>query len=163
MEGGKKTYGAVWPRLQTGAVNGIVVEAVPLLKRLGSVLLVLVIAPLEHLGGVVDADLLAVHLEDGLGVLQQVVGVDDGDGGAPGPVAVDAIAVRGLVESFVDGGLVAGLARADDVLGQEVVEQAAQLVVAGLGGHEVVEARDGVQGRDGAAVVGRDGAAGVAD
>lgn len=160
---GGKTYGAVWPRLQTRAVNRIVVEAIPLFKRLGSVLLVLVIAPLEHLRGVVNADFLAVHLEDGLGVLQQVIGIDNGDGGAPGPVTVDAVAVRSLVEGLVDRRRVPCLARADDVLRQEVVKQSTQLVVAGLGGHELVEARDGVQGRDSAAVVGGDGAARVAD
>lgn len=151
------------PRLQARAVNCIVVEAIPLLERLGGVLLVLLVAPFKHLGCVIDANLLAVHLQDGLRVLQQVVGVDDSDSCAAGPVATDTVAVRSLVESLVDGCGLTCLARTDNVLCQQVVKKPAQLVVACLGGHKIVEARNSVQGRNGAAVIRRNGAAWVAD
>lgn len=155
----------MWPRLQARALNGIVVEAIPLLKRLGSVFLVFIIAPLKHLGCVVNADLLAVYLEDSLGVLQQVIRVNDSDGGPTRPVAVDTVTVRprGIVQCLVQRRGLACPARANDALCKQVVKEAAQLIVTCFRGHEVVEACDGVQRRDGAAVVGRNRAARVAD
>lgn len=69
-------------------------------------------------------------------MVEQVVGVDDGDGDRGG---------------------------ADQVRGAEVVEEAPDFVVARFGGEEGVEAGRVREGRDGAAVVGRDGAARVAD
>lgn len=148
------------PRPEARAVNGVVVEAIPLLKGLGGVLLVVLVAPLQHGGAVVDADLLAVGLEDGLGVVEQVVGVDDGDGAA---LRTHAPLAARVVERLVQGRLVAGLGGADDALVEQVVEQPAQLVVPGLGGHELVEARQLAQRRDRAPVVGRDGPPRVPD
>lgn len=156
MGAGQKAYMMTRPGLEARAVNGVVVEAVPLLKSLGGVLLVVVVAPLQHGRAVVHADLLAVGLEDGLWVVEQVVGVDDGDGAAVGL----ALAV---VERLVQGRLVARLGRPDDALVQQVVEEPAQLVVPGLGRHEVVEARELAQGRDRAAVVRGDGPPRVPD
>lgn len=148
------------PRPEARAVNGIVVEAIPLFKGVGGVLLVVLVTPLQHGRSVVDADLLAVDLEDGLGVVEQVVGVDDGNGAA---LRTHAPLAARVIERLVQGRLVAGLGRADDALVEQVVEQPAHLVVPGLGGHELVEARQLAQGRDRAPVVGRDGPPRVPD
>jgi hypothetical protein len=62
-------------RLQSLAVERIVVKAIPLLERLG--LLLSRGAPVEHLGAKVDAHALAEGADDGLRPIEQVVCVDD--------------------------------------------------------------------------------------
>lgn len=121
------------PSLQAHRVDGIIMEAIPLGEMLRRMLLVR-LAPLQHGWPEVDIRPGAVLPDGALGVVQHVVGVEH----------------RQVVP-------------VDDALGDEEVEQADELLVAGLAGREVVEARDLAQGRDRAAPVGRDGAARVAD
>lgn len=168
-----QTYVGVRPRRQVLALDGVVVEADPLGKGLLDVLLVLGVVPVQHVGRVRDARLLAEGLDDLLGVVQQVVGVDDGDGHLAVGVAVGVsvgvtirvavgVAVGGAVDTRGHLGAL-GHGRSHDALRPEVVEHDAELDVAGLVHHEVLEARHVVQGRDGAAVERGDAAPRVAD
>ena len=108
-------------------------EAIPLGKVRLGVPLV-VLVPLEHFRAEVDVGTAAVLADSVLGVVEHVVGVNDSE-----LLAVDEAAV------------------------DEEVKEADKLGVTGLAAHEVVEARDVAQGRDGAPPVGGDGAARVAD
>jgi len=103
--------------------------------------------PVQHRRAVIDADFLAVRFDDAFRVIQQVIRIDDGD--ADLAVFQSAVLAR---ES-----------RADLLLGAQEVEDAAQLVVAGFRGHEVVEAGDLVERRDGAPPVRGDAVARVPD
>lgn len=120
-------------------------EALPLLEGIDGLLLVRFAAPVQHLRGVVQANLLAVRFDDAVRVVEEVVRVDDGD--------AHLILLYGLA---AHGGT-------DDVLRAEKVEDATELVIAGFIGQEVVEAGDGVQGWDATTIVGWNAAARVAD
>ena len=85
-----------------------------------------------------------------------------GDVVAVGGVVVMVVVMSDAVAALTVGGAACDL-RPDLADVTQVVEDAPQLVVAGFRGLEVVEAGDFVQGRDGAAVVGRDAGARVAD
>lgn len=165
-------------RLQVLASNRVLVEALPLLKGLLSALLVLV-APVEHALAEFDAHALAVAAQDTLGVVEEVVGVNDANLDALILVgrAVDAVGGCGAVHAVgrrsavravgaIRSGLFVILPRnlgphETGVL--EVVENAAQLVVASLSGVKVVEASNGVQRWYRAAEVRRNRVARVAD
>lgn len=127
------TYLSVGPRLQRRATNGIVVESIPLLKHLDRVLRVL-LAPLQHLGRVIDPDPLAIHPYRRLRIIQHIIRIQHNQ-----------------------------LIPVDHPLGNEVVEQAAQLRVPRLTGHEEREARDLIEGWDGTTVVARDTTARMPD
>ena len=135
------------PWLQIRAINRILVEARPLFKRLLRVHLMLLVRPLEHLGLKRQAYRVAVGADDPLRVIEQVVGVDDADLGA------SRCTVCGTVYPFC--GAVALICMTGSYLpdGAEVLEDAADFVVAGFGGVEVVEACFVVEGWDGAAEV----------
>lgn len=107
----------------------------PLLKRLPRPLSI-PLAPFQHLLAELQTHILAIHPQDPLGIVEEVVGINERD---------------------------LDLRRADLVGGTEEVEEAPQLVVARFGGHEGREAGDGGERRDRAAVVGGDGGARVAD
>lgn len=146
------------PRLQIRRMDRVLVEALPLLKHLHSVLLLLRSVPVQHVGRIVNADALAKCLDDLVGLVQEVVGVDDAN--LYFAVAI-AVAVRLLL-------VLAALAlsrnsRTNVPDGAEIVERAAEFVVARFVGAEVVEARHLVERRDCAAVVRRDALARVAD
>lgn len=65
--------------LEARGVDGVLVEASPLLKLVLGELVVLGRVPLEHGRLKVDADAGAEFAHDALWVVQQVVGVDDAD------------------------------------------------------------------------------------
>ena len=119
-------------------------KPLPLLKRPLRPLLTLVVSPLEHSRRVFNPHITTVLLNHLGRVIQQIVCVHNR--------YLDPVAIPICRRVVPDNPLVL-----------EKVEQPAQLVVAGLAGEEGVEAGDCVQGGDGAAVVGGDGAAGVAD
>lgn len=131
--------GKVWTYMlgvacpQVAARQSIVVEADPLGKLVlgkGGVL----VAPVQHAVVEVEANPLAIRAQDALGVVEEVIGVDDGQVGA-----------------------------VDESLLQEEVEEAAHLIVACLSRIEVVETRHLVQRRHSTAEVGGDGAARMTD
>lgn len=118
----------VGSRLQVLGVDGVVVEAVPLLEGVLGVLVLLLRVPVQHAHVELHADGRAVLSEDALGVVEEIVGVDDAD--------LDAAGLRhGAVV------LAAADLRANDAGVLAVVEDAAELVVASLLRHELVEAR----------------------
>lgn len=175
-EKGEKVRTYRIPRLQGPAMDGILVEALPLLEGGFGARVLGGRVPAQHGVGVVEPDGAAVGGQDAGRVVQEVVGVDDADldlvvvvvvvvvvrvsvaqgRAVDGAVADDAVAVRTVRRA-------ARHLRADLADLPQVIERAAQFVVAGFRGHEVVEARDAVERRDGAAVVRRDAGARVAD
>jgi hypothetical protein len=120
---------------------------------------VLLIGPLEHLGLEWQVYKVAVRADNSLRVVKQVVGVDDADLGAGRYTicgAVYPIPIRGAVALIC----MMGSYQPD---GAEVREDAAEFVIAGFGGVEVVEACLVVEGWDRAAEVGWDARVRVAD
>lgn len=145
------------PRTKSIAIQRILMEPLPLLKRLFGICLVLLGIPDQHLGFVLNACGLAECLDDAGGVVEQVVGVDDADFDSAG------VAVGGG-----GGGISAGrrLPREigpDLACVAEVVKEDAEFFVAGFVGAEVVEAGHFVERGDCAAVVAGDAVARVAD
>lgn len=122
-------------------------ESGPLLKRIFGSLLALLVAPLQHLWAVVNAYFLAKSFDDSVGIIQQIVGINDGD---------TDFAVAQLTMLTSDG-------RSDLLLVLQVIKNSAELVVAGFGGHEIVKPGDGGLGRDGTVIVRRDAAARMAN
>ena len=123
------------PGTQLRAVDGVVVEAIPLGEDARHVALVLGVVPRQHVGGVLDAGLAAERLDDLLGLIQEVVGVEDGD--------ADLALGRGL----------SGPGGADELLVPQEVEQPHELRVPRLVGHVVREAGDLALRRHAAPVV----------
>lgn len=119
--------------LEARTLDGVIVEPIPLLELVPGIFCVFV-APHEHLGLELNASAVAVGSDGALWVVEHVVGVKNRD-----------------------------LPLVDDALLNEEVEEAYELLVSSLVGHEVVEAGNLVQRRDGTAVVGGNGAARMAD
>ena len=142
------TYGR--SGLEVFGVDGVLVEAVPLLESVLGLLVLGLGVPAQHAHVELDADGSAVVPEHALGVVEEVVGVQDAD--------LDAVG-RG-------DGAVVGLAAdlgADDAGVFAVVEEAAELIVASLFGHELVEAGLLDERRDTTPVIAGNGVARVAD
>lgn len=135
---------------QVLGVDGVLVEAVPLLKGVLGLLMLLLGVPVQHAHVELDADRGAVVPEHALGVVKQVVGVHDAD--------LDAVGLGHGAVVFLAADL-----GADNAGVLAVVEETAELVVAGLLGHELVEAGLLDKRRHTAAVVAGDGVARVAD
>lgn len=62
------------------AVDGVVVPSVPLRERVRYALLVLLVVPLQHVRVERDVRLLAEGPDGRLGLVEEVVGVEHGDG-----------------------------------------------------------------------------------
>lgn len=143
-----RTYGG--SGLEVLGVDGVLVEAVPLLERVLGLLVLLLGVPVQHAHVELDADGGAVVPEHALWVVEEVVGVKDAN--------LDAV-------GRCDGAIV-GLAAdlgADDTGVFAVVEEAAELIVAGLLGHELVEAGLLDKRRHATPVIAGNGVARVAD
>lgn len=142
-------------------------EAPPLRELLPGEAAVLLAVPAEHVGRVLDADAPAVGLDHGRGVVEEVVCVDDADLHSFFGRSVDAVHTIGAVHLLdtLDVGVetTRGDVRSDKAHLAHVLKDPADLVVAGLGGVEIVEARHLVQRRDGAAVVRGDAVVRIAD
>ena len=136
--------------LQVLGVDGVLVEAVPLLESVLGLLVLLLGVPVQHAHVELDADGSAVVPEHALWVVKEVVGVQNAD--------LDAVG-RG------DGAVVwlAADLGADDAGVFAVVEEAAELIVASLLGHELVEAGLLDKRWHAAPVIAGNGVAGVAD
>lgn len=134
-------------------------EPIPLLERLPRELVILIAVPVQHFPAEIDPDGLAVFPQDALGIIEQIVRVDDAD--------LDRAAVRRgarVVDGRPTGGVVAAAhLRPDETCVFAVVKDAAQLVVAGLARHIRLEARLLDNGRDAAAVIARGGVLRVPD
>lgn len=137
-------------RFQVLGVDGVLVEAVPLLEGVLGRLVLLLGVPVQHALVELDADRGAVVPEHALGVVEKVVGVHDAD--------LDAVGLGHGAVVFLAADL-----GTDDAGVLAVVEETAELVVAGLLGHELVEAGLLDKRRHTAAVVAGDGVARVAD
>lgn len=142
------TYGG--SGLQVFGVDGVLVEAVPLLESVLGVLVLFLRVPVEHRHVELDPDGRAVLPEHTFRVVEQVVGVQDAD--------FDAAWLRDRAVV----GLAADLG-SDNAGLLEVVEGATQLVVTGFFRHEVVEAGLLDERRHAAAVIAGNGVARVAD
>lgn len=159
-DGGRKIVGErefthMRPWLQVRAIDRILVEARPLLERLLRVGLMLVVCPFEHLRLEWKADTRAIRTNNTLGVVEQIIGIDDTDLHALRPTG-GRRAVRVAVPSV----RVVGANLPD---GAEVFEDTPGFVVAGFGGVEVVEAGEVVKGGDRAPEVRGDAGMRVAD
>lgn len=135
-----KTHMGSISGFERSAVNGILVETSPFLKSVFGSLVVVFGVPVQHGGGVVDADFLAVGGDDSLWVVQEVVCVDNGDADF----------------SILQISMVASKSRPDLLILDKKIEDTAKFIVASLSGHEVVEAGDLIQWWNGAAEVGWD-------
>jgi len=131
--------------LERSTVDSILMEALPLLKSIFGALVIVFGVPVQHVWGEVDTNFLAVGGDNALRIVQEIVCVDDSD-------ADFSILQVSVVTSEVWANLL--------VLDQEV-EDSAELVIARLGGHEVIEASNGVQGWNSAAEVGWNAVTGV--
>ena len=135
-------------------------EALPFLKGFLGKFLVFLVVPDQHLRIPLDSRGLAERL-DGLGrLVEKVVCVDDAD--LDGVTVTVGSIIRRTIGA-VRFSLLASRIWSDLAFGTQVVEEAAQLVVASFIGAEVVEASHFVQGRDGAAVVAGNAVFWVAD
>ena len=142
----------VSPGLESGRVDGVLMESPPFLKLVLGELVVFGCVPLEHGWLELDTDAGAEFAHDALWIVEEVVGVDDAD-----LVACVSIGVP------VSVGRLSGDGGPDDAFVLQVVENAALFVVTGLFWHEVVEAGDVVERWDGAAPVAGNAVDGVAD
>ena len=131
--------------LERSTVDSILMEALPLLKSIFGALVIVFGVPVQHVWGEVDTNFLAVGGDNALRIVQEIVCVDDSD-------ADFSILQVSVVTSEVWANVL--------VLDQEV-EDSAELVIARLGGHEVIEASNGVQGWNSAAEVGWNAVTGV--
>lgn len=131
------TYMSGAPRLERSTINRIIVEAFPLLKRVSGALMSFLGVPNQHFRGIVDSNFRAVSFNDGFGVVEKVIGVDNGD-------------ANFTVLQFA---VLSGNSGTDLIFLAEKVEDAAEFIVAGLGWHEVVETGDFVKRGDGASPV----------
>lgn len=138
------------PRLEILGIDGILVEPLPLLECGFGTLLILFVVPVKHVVTELQPDALAVNPQDTLGIIQQVIGIND-----TGFRFVD-IAIRNPV-------CLAGNLGCDQTGFPGEIEESTQLVVSRFIRVEVVEAGHGVQRRDGAAVVRGNAGVGVAD
>ena len=180
------------PSLQLPAMNRIFMEALPFLECGFGARVVVGRVPLQHGVGVVETDAATVGGDDAGWVVEEVVGVDDANfdlvvvvlrvgGGtvdavsAVGPVdAVDAVAavdstiviviiVVHISVAAVAIGVLPGDVGPDLADTAEIVEDAADFVVAGFGRHEVVKSRNFVERGDRATIVRRNAGSRVAD
>jgi hypothetical protein len=181
------TYVSVGSRRQVLALDGIIVETNPLGKGLFDVLLVFRVVPVEHVGGEGNASLFAKSLNNLLGVVQQVIGINDCDGNLVLLLAVAiGLAVGGVTIHLTIGmtvGVAIGVAIgtvgvaiggsghlgtlrhgwSNNALLPKIVKQDAELRISSLVHHEVLEARHIIQRRNGAAVERGDAAPRVTD
>jgi hypothetical protein len=118
---------SVRTRLQRRAANSVIVEAVPFLKRVFGLPVVLLTVPVQHRGGVRKAGFFAEGFDDAVGVVGEVVGVNYGD-------ADLAIVHWAFVFSCKS--------RPNESFRQEVVEDPAEFVVTCFVRHEVIESDD---------------------
>jgi hypothetical protein len=121
-------------------------KAPPLLKGVPSSLVILLGIPDQHLRTVVNSHLLAVCGDDAFWIVQQVIGIDDGN-----------THIILFTDTF------AGEDGTNVLVFTQEIEHPAEFVVAGFGGHEVVETGDFVEGWDSAAPVGWNAVTGMAD
>jgi hypothetical protein len=142
----------VSPGAQLSAVDGILVETLPLLELPLSKGLVLFCIPYEHFWLVVDTGGLAYSLDHARRVVEQLISVHNADLDAL-RVAVGTVGLAGLASRL----------RADDSLLAEVIEQLTQLRVSRLVLSEVIPTCQLIQGRECAAVVARNAVLGVSD
>ena len=148
----RSTY--VLPRVQSGRVDSILVESLPLLKCILGILVVLLGIPLQHCGLEFDANALAELTHDSLRVVEKIVCVDDAD--------LDLVRVVGMSVGVSVGmpvgmpvGMTIGMSNcllasdlgSDDASVLEIVENTALLVIPSFSRHEVVEASNLVKRR----------------
>jgi hypothetical protein len=142
----------VSPWSQVCAVDGVLVEALPLFELCFGESLIFWCVPEKHLGLVVDTSGLADSLNHARRIVEQIISVDDADLDALS-IAVCAIGLASLASRL----------GADDSLFAKVVEKLAELRVASLILAEVVPASQLAQGRLCAAVVAGNAVLGMAD
>jgi hypothetical protein len=133
--------------LELGRVDGVLVEASPLLECLLGMSVVFLVVPVQHAGRVLDANAVAELLKNGRRVVQKIISVDDTD-------VHSSILLLAVLTCKLGTNLAART---------EVVEQATLLIVSSLGRHEVVETSDCVERGDRASPVARNAVLGVTD
>lgn len=152
-EGGRATY--VASRLQLGAIDRILVEPLPLLKCLLRNPMFLLGIPLQHLWLEFETGGLAKLFDDAVRVVKQVICIDDTNLDSVCMIAIHTVRPIRLTASCNFG--------PNNAAVFEIVEYAAQFIVSGFAGHEIVEARDLVKGWNCASEIGRDTEFRVAD
>jgi hypothetical protein len=134
----------MFPGLQVLRIYGILVESSPLLKLLLGKVMSFFGIPSQHFRLVLQADRFAVFAQDSLWIVKHVIGVDEADLDLAGGCALDI------------GIVLTANARSDQPGRLQVVEESAQLVIAGFFWHEVWETSLSDQRRNGATVVAGD-------
>lgn len=131
-------------------------ESFPLLKSVLGDSVILFGLPEKQVWGVLDANTLAESLDNVGRVIEQVVSVNDTDvnGAVLCSMTIGSICVHSTLSAYLGPNLT-NLA--------QIVKDSALFVIAGLGGHEVVEAGDLVQRWDGAAEVAGNAVLGMPD
>lgn len=119
-------------------------EAFPLFECLLGHLVLLGGIPVQHIRIVRESHALAEPLDDCRWVVEEIVSVDDAD--------LDSLRGTGTVGAIA----IISVARAHEVRLSQVVENAADFIVAGFGFVKIVEAGHFVERRDRASVVGWD-------
>lgn len=137
-------------------------EPLPFGKRFVRTLLMLLRIPTQHRRIILQAHGATVGGHDPRWIVEQIIRIHDANINLAILSATISAAIGGTI-GF--GPMVAAACDAGPNLpyGTQEVEEAAQLRIAGLGGHVVVESRDAIKRWDGAAEVRRDTGARVAD
>ncbi len=146
-------------------MNGIFMEAPPFLKGVFCVLVIFLVLPLQHARRVIQSNRLAIGLDDTGRVIQKIVGIHNADFYLRGRCvmsvgAVGAIRKISMVPILVVtvhtswlGRIISSNLRTNDFIILQIIKDAAQLLIAGFGRHEIVEASHFVERRDRAAIV----------
>src|SRR4051794_5065105 len=113
-----RTYMRCTSWLERSAVNSIVVESLPFLKRVFSFLVGFLGVPDQHLWAVVKIDFLAIGFDDSFWVIEEVICVNDGDAHF----------------TIFQGAVLAGKRWANLLLLAKVIKDAAKLIVPSFGG-----------------------------
>lgn len=145
---------------ETLGLNRIIVESLPFFKGSSCICVVLLSVPSQQIWIIRDSDAFAIRLDHLGGSIQHLVCIHDADLNA---ALLRMVAIHPIAGNPVGNPARCCHTRTHDVDLAEVVENTANLIVAGLGWAKVVKARDLVQRWDGASVVGRNTVVGIAD
>lgn len=146
------------PLFQARTFNRIVMKSIPLFEGILGLFMVIGIIPVQHPLVVVNTDTLAVCLDDSAWIVKQIICIDHAnvdfaaDIVANYPIRAIAVAVYSIHAVAVR--LVSTSdSRANLANRAQVVEDAAQLVIASLARHKIVEPGNLVKRGNGAAIV----------
>ena len=140
--------------MQTGRIDGILMEALPLLEGIFGEFVVFRGIPFKHGRLELDANTRAELAHDAFGIVEQIISVDHAD--------LDSTLFIGVTIGC-SVRLLTGNLGTDSSSAAEVIKDSSLLIVASFSRHEVVEAGDIVERRNSASPVTRNAVTRMAD